>query len=89
MLGLCTGALAAAAISCSRNTLELIPMAVDAITTAFRTGMYVIDVAQRVESSDASDRSWSIIVPGSESVEAAVNGFVQEMVRLQPCSWLW
>ena len=67
ILGLCTGALAAAAVSCSRSALELIPMAIDAVIVAFRTGMRVVDIAQRVEPSDVSDQSWSIIVSGSGS----------------------
>ena len=59
-------------------------MAVDAVTIAFRTGMHVIDVAQRVEASDTWDGSWSIIVPGSGSGEVAVERFVQETVSLHP-----
>lgn len=80
ILGLCTGALAAAAVGCSRSTLELIPIAVDAVIVAFRTGMYVTDVAQRVESSDASNQSWSVIVPGLASIEA-VHKFNEQTVR--------
>ncbi|KAM4057347.1 starter unit:ACP transacylase in aflatoxin biosynthesis domain-containing protein [Hirsutella rhossiliensis] len=68
--GICTGALAAAAVSCSRNLLELVPMAVDAVTVAFRIGMQVADVAQRVSPSHDADQSWSIIVPGAASSEA-------------------
>ena len=82
VLGLCTGALAAAAVSCSRNTLELIPMAVTAVIVAFRTGMHVTDVAQRASPSDGSDRSWSIIVPGMASAEAAVKNFCEQTVRI-------
>ena len=82
ILGLCTGALAAAAVSCSCSTLELIPRAVDAVIVAFRTGMHVTDVAQRVEPSDASDRSWSIIIPGLASGEAAVTRFCEQTVRI-------
>ena len=84
ILGLCTGALAAAAVSCSRSTLELIPLAVEAVILAFRTGMHVTDVAQRVEPSGASDRSWSLIVPGVEVGEAAVKGFCEQTVRIAP-----
>lgn len=80
MLGVCTGALAAAAVSCSRSVLELLPMAVDAVTVAFRTGMRVVDVAQRIETSDASDQSWSIIVPGLASAEA-VHRLCEQSVR--------
>ena len=81
ILGLCTGALTAAAVSCSRSTLELIPMGIDAIIVAFRTGMLVTDVAQRVEPSDASDRSWSIIVPGLASAEA-LHRFCEQTVSM-------
>lgn len=80
VLGLCTGALAAAAVGCSRNTLELVPLALDAVTVAFRVGMHVTDMAQRLQPSDSSDQSWSIIVPGLASVEA-VHKFGEETVR--------
>ncbi|KAI5927308.1 beta-ketoacyl synthase [Camillea tinctor] len=69
VLGLCTGALAAAAVGCSRNTLDLIPVAVDAVIVAFRTGMQVTDMAQRLQPSDSPDQSWSIIVPGLASAD--------------------
>ncbi|KAF2204082.1 ketoacyl-synt-domain-containing protein [Delitschia confertaspora ATCC 74209] len=75
ILGLCTGALAAAAVSCSRSTLDLIPLAVDAVIMAFRTGIRVTDVAQRV---DTSDSYWSIIVPGLEAAEVAVEKFREQ-----------
>ena len=80
MLGVCTGALAAAAVSCSRSVLELVPMAVDAVAVAFRTGMHVMEVAKRIESSDASDQSWSIIVPGLASAEV-VHRLCEQSVR--------
>ncbi|KAL9069423.1 MAG: hypothetical protein Q9157_006161 [Trypethelium eluteriae] len=67
VFGLCTGALAAAAISCSRSTVELVPMAVIAVTIAFRIGTHVADVAKRIAPSRDSDQSWSVIVPGSTS----------------------
>ncbi|KAI0003486.1 ketoacyl-synt-domain-containing protein [Xylariaceae sp. FL0662B] len=70
VLGLCTGALAAAAVGCSRNTLELVPAAVDAVVVAFRTGIRVTDMAQRLQPSDSSDQSWAIIVPGLASADA-------------------
>ena len=81
ILGLCTGALAAAAVSCSQSTLELIPLAVCAVTVAFRTGMQAIDVAQRIVPSNTSDPSWSMIVAGLASVEAAVKSFCEQTVR--------
>ena len=81
ILGLCTGTLAAAAVSCSQSTLELIPFAVCAVIAAFRTGMQATDAAQRVAPSDISDQSWSINVAGLASVEAAVEDFCEQAVR--------
>ena len=81
VLGLCTGALAAAAISCSRDTLELIPLAVDAVVVAFRTGRRVTDVAKGIEHLDASDSSWSTIIAGSAASES-LSIMCKDMVRL-------
>ena len=80
VLGLCTGALSAAAVSCSRSLSELVSSAIDAIVVAFRTGICVTDVAQRVEPSNNSDQSWSIIVGGLASANA-VDKFCDETVR--------
>jgi hypothetical protein len=78
-LGLCTGALAAAAVGCSRNALELVPIAIDAIVVAFRTGVRVTDMAQRLDSS-GSAVSWSFMVPGLASADA-VHRFCEQTVR--------
>ncbi|KAL2170142.1 hypothetical protein VTG60DRAFT_5164 [Thermothelomyces hinnuleus] len=69
VLGLCTGALAAAAVSSSRNTIDLVHKAVDAVTVAFRIGMRVADMARRVTSSSESNQHWSTIVPGAKAHE--------------------
>ena len=81
VLGLCTGALAAAAISCSRDTLELIPMAINAVVVAFRTGSRVTEVARSLEPMETSDSSWSTIIAGSASSESVLS-MCKEMVRL-------
>ncbi|KAJ4178461.1 fusarubin cluster-polyketide synthase [Fusarium falciforme] len=77
VVGLCTGAFAAAAISCSSFTADLIPMAVYSVIAAFRTGMLVTDVARRVDQSQDLDQSWALLVPGSKSA-AAVEKFCEE-----------
>ncbi|PWY71773.1 ketoacyl-synt-domain-containing protein [Aspergillus sclerotioniger CBS 115572] len=79
VLGLCTGALAAAAVSCSGSALDLVPLAVVAVTVAFRTGILVTDVAERVTSMDHGDASWSMVVPGSMSAEV-VQQFCRQSV---------
>ena len=70
-------------------------MAVDAVIVAFRTGMHVADVAQRVEPSDILDRSWSLMVSGLESSQSAVKNYCEQTVcksrnapgYTQPASW--
>ena len=79
ILGLCTGALAAAAASCSRNTLDLIPLGIEAIIIAFKTGLHVSDVAQRIEPPQDFDRSWSMVVTGS-AVAGVVKTFCEQSV---------
>lgn len=69
-LGLCTGALAAAAVACSKSTLNLVPLAVDAVTVAFRTGLHVSDAARRISSVEDSAQSWSVVIPGASSANA-------------------
>lgn len=88
VLGLCTGALAAAAVSCSQSTLDLIPLGVCAVRVAFRTGVHVTDVAQRVAPIDTSAQSWSMIVSGLESGEAAVKDFCGQTVSILDFRWL-
>ncbi|KAK3307264.1 uncharacterized protein B0T15DRAFT_394431 [Chaetomium strumarium] len=74
ILGLCTGALAAAAVSCSRSTIELVPLAVDAVVVAFRTGLHVAGMAQRLEAAETvEDESWSVVIPGQSSADAVAS----------------
>lgn len=68
-LGLCTGALAAAAVACSRSALDLVPLAIDAVVFAFRTGMHVVDASLRISCSEESEQSWSVVIPGSSSAD--------------------
>ncbi|KAJ6092090.1 Type I Polyketide synthases (Type I PKS) [Penicillium canescens] len=79
VLGVCTGAFAAAAVSCSYNTVGLVPLAVEAVIAAFRTGVAVTDAAKRVAPWSGDNQSWSIIVPGSASTEA-VQKFNEETI---------
>jgi hypothetical protein len=80
VLGLCTGAFAAAAVSCSHNTVDLVPLAVKAVIAAFRTGIIVTEAAKRVAPWSDENQSWSLLVPGSASSEA-VEKFREETVN--------
>ncbi|KAL8665034.1 MAG: hypothetical protein Q9202_002590 [Teloschistes flavicans] len=77
ILGVCTGALAAAAVSCSRNTLDLLPLSIQAITVAFRTGVHVSSLAHRIEPLQDTGQSWSMIVAGPTAARA-VEAFREE-----------
>ncbi|RGP80519.1 polyketide synthase [Fusarium longipes] len=67
VVGLCTGAFAAAAISCSSFTADLIPMAVSAVIASFRTGLLVTDTARRVDPLQDTTKSWALLVPGQKA----------------------
>jgi hypothetical protein len=58
-------------------------MAIDVVVIAFNIGLYVTDVAQRVDPTSALEQSWSIIVPGSMSREA-VKSFCEQAVSSLP-----
>lgn len=80
VLGVCTGSLAAAAVSCSSSLSELLPLAVQTALVAFRLGLCALDMRDRLESS-AEDRGrpWSVVVSGldAEAAEAGIKKFCQ------------
>ncbi|KAL5395849.1 Type I Iterative PKS [Paraphaeosphaeria minitans] len=59
VLGLCTGQIAASIIASSRSVGDLLPLAVEGVRIAFRTGTCVGTVAAAI---DSSPESWSTIV---------------------------
>jgi hypothetical protein len=65
-----------------------VPIAVDAVVVAFRTGMRVADMAQRLDPSDSLDQSWSFVVPGASSAEA-VEKYRDSTVSFLPQVLLW
>ena len=83
MVGLCTGSLAAAAISTSRSVFELVPAAIEAVLVAFRTGLRSVEVRQDIEPN-AQDRSssWSIVLGIQEGhASRALQDYVKSTVR--------
>ncbi|KAL3458190.1 beta-ketoacyl synthase [Aspergillus heterothallicus] len=79
VLGVCTGSLAAAAISCSSSLSELLPIAVQTVLVAFRLGLCAQEVRDRLELSEANRTSWSVVseVP-PEEVALAIEKFSHE-----------
>lgn len=67
-VGLCTGLLSASAVSSSQSTLDLIDKSLTTVRVAFRIGVKVSGVAQRLTSNgEANDsQSWSRLVLGAQ-----------------------
>ncbi|KAH8432989.1 polyketide synthase alb1 [Aspergillus melleus] len=66
--GLCTGALAAAAVSCCNTVSELLPVAVQTVVVALRTGLCALNAAKAV---DQSEENWSIVLVGLSQQEVS------------------
>lgn len=80
---MCTGSLAAAAISSSSSLSELLPIAVQTVLIAFRLGLCALDMRDRLETS-AEDRGqpWSVVVGDidPQAAAAAIKEFCQTNV---------
>ncbi|KAF4953246.1 hypothetical protein FSARC_12440 [Fusarium sarcochroum] len=63
-LGICTGGLAAAAISCAKSVFEISKLGVQAVIIAFRQGMHIHRRAEHLGFS--APASWSMIVASSQ-----------------------
>jgi hypothetical protein len=75
--------LAAVAVSCCQSLSDLIPLAVETVKIAFRTGVCVTEVRCRVELGQDSTSSWSAMVPGltGEAAVLSLEKFGEEKVR--------
>ncbi|KAL9619045.1 MAG: hypothetical protein Q9160_006300 [Pyrenula sp. 1 TL-2023] len=82
LVGLCTGLLAAAAVSASQSILDLVANAPQFVRLAFRVGVKVNGAVQRLSPSHDTDvnQSWSRLVVGvqTEASTAAVARFNEE-----------
>ncbi|KAG8528459.1 Type I Iterative PKS [Bacidia gigantensis] len=61
--GLCTGLLAAAAISSAHAVSDLIPVAVETVLIAFRTGLRTLQMRDRI-CRRSTKHDWSVVVSG-------------------------
>jgi hypothetical protein len=83
VLGLCTGSLAAAAVSSCSTLSELLPAAVQTVQVAFRLGMCVVRMRDRIETpSKDLPCEWSAVFSDVEPKVAtlAINDFCQANV---------
>ncbi|KAF7198010.1 Polyketide synthase CTB1 [Pseudocercospora fuligena] len=82
LVGICTGSLAAAAVSCAHSASSLLSAALHAVAVAVRLGALAWDIADRI--SDTSDCSffepWTAAIAGSslESVTTALEQYIAD-----------
>jgi hypothetical protein len=70
LIGLCTGAIAAAAVGCCSSLSELVPAALYAVNVSFYTGCQAANAGDALTgpTSSSSSISWALIAHGlSES----------------------
>lgn len=84
--GLCSGMFAAAAITSTPTLSTLVPVAVQTVLLAFRTGNHVAAMAERLYPAGEQSESWTYVLPGlsSDEARAALNTFNQLKVMLGP-----
>lgn len=85
LVGTGLGQLAAAAVACAANLIDLPDIAVEAVRLAFRTGAVVESFSIPARRAGELDGSWSLIVPGTlEEVQAELQN-VQDSAVGYPC----
>ena len=71
LVGLCTGALATAAISSSSSLSELLPAAIHTVQIAFRLGLRAVELRDRIQIPEQGlRREWSAVFFGLEEAVA-------------------
>lgn len=81
LVGICTGSLAAAAVSCAHSASTLLSSALHAVAVALRLGALAWDVADRNrDTSGASFASWTVAVAGPtlDLVSHALERYITE-----------
>lgn len=82
VIGICSGALAAAAVSSSTTFSNLLPAAVHSVVISFRTGLRSAEGGLTISSSRGFQGDWSLLVSEIRIVEAqqAINDFSEASV---------
>ena len=70
VIGLCSGALAAAAVSSSTTFFNILPAAVHSVVISFRTGLRSAEAGLMISSSKDSQGEWSLLVSKLTIAEA-------------------
>lgn len=82
IIGLSSGLIAAAAASCLSPGSPCIPIALEAVRIAFKLGLYVSEVASRLEPAAEDSRGWSVVLPelSASEVQSVLDHFQTETV---------
>jgi hypothetical protein len=81
LVGTGLGQLAAAAVACAANIIDLPDIAVEAVRLAFRTGAVVENFSVPARRAGESDASWSLVVPGTpEEIETELQSLQEAAV---------
>jgi len=70
--GLCLGLFAAAAVASTPSLSTLVPVAVQTVLMAFRTGRHVATLAERLCPPGEQSESWTLVFPGLKEDEARI-----------------
>ncbi|KAI5857308.1 polyketide synthase [Durotheca rogersii] len=82
--GLCTGLFAATAIASSYSLSALVPIAVQVVLMAFRTGSHVASLGERLCPPTEKPESWTCVLPAVE--EAEVRSVLEEFHKSEGVS---
>ncbi|KAH9900317.1 polyketide synthase [Xylariomycetidae sp. FL2044] len=82
--GLCTGLFAATAIASAPSLSSLLPIAVQVVLMAFRTGAHVASLAERLSPSIGKSESWTYVLPAVK--EAQANSILAEFHKSEGIS---
>ncbi|CAK3990765.1 polyketide synthase [Lecanosticta acicola] len=75
--GVCTGVLAAVAVSFAQSVESLVPLAVETVLVSFRTGMRAHEIRSRVLKGETEPCSW-LVMASQATVEKAIAQFCQD-----------
>lgn len=84
-VGICTGSLAAAAITCCQSSLEPLPVAFQTVILAYRLGAHAAETGGPYHGGERGSQCWSIAVPntGAEYATEAIARFAATKVSYQ------
>ena len=70
-VGLCSGLFAATAVASTPSLSALVPVAVEVVLMAFRVGMHVHCLAEKISPTTEASESWTHIYPGVKEAQAS------------------